>query len=498
MKRLKTSIWQQIVLIGLLCNSHSTGFYAFDGEWDKPNKIELPDMGDSSGALISPDEEKKLGDAFFRSLHSQVVINQDVEIQQYIQTIGEKLVAHSDAPSHPFHFFVVIENNINAFAGPGGYIGVNSGLILMTDEESELASVMAHEIAHVTQRHLYRSYEASSRLSIPMVAATLGAILLGTQSAAAGQAAIMAIQAGNIQFQIDFTREHEEEADRVGMQTLSNSTFDPRSMPTFFERLQQSTRYTGNAIPEFLRTHPVTVSRIADSRGRADKYPYKQYPDSLSYQLIKTKLKVLYSPDDNELLKTLQARLNQGLPEQRTVAQYGLGLYALKKQNFHDAEKIFQALVQKNPELYNYQLALAKTALESGNYKQALARYQKISAQFPDNAAFKLEYVQALLKAGEPQTAKNVMLSLPQKLQKMPLYYELLAQVFGDLNQPAESHRYLAEYYFLSGQTREAILQIRLAQQIKGISTQMVAILRDKLTFLIATEEQERRNNSLF
>ncbi len=458
------------------------------------DKIELPDMGDSSGALISPEEEKKLGEAFFRSLHTQVTINQDSEIQQYIQSIGEKLVAHSDAPSYPFHFFVVMENDINAFAGPGGYIGVNSGLILMTEAESELASVMAHEIAHVTQRHLYRSYEASSRLSIPMAAATLGAILLGTQSPAAGQAAIMAIQAGNVQFQINFTREHEEEADRVGMQTLSNSTYDPRSMPTFFERLQQSTRYVGQNVPEFLRTHPVTASRISDSRGRADNYPYKQYPDSLTYQLIKTKLQVLLSNDSNEIRPILQARLNQGLPEQRTVAQYGLGLLALKTQNFAEAETIFQTLVKNNPEQPHYAAALARTALEASNYKLALTRYQKLSAQFPDNDAIKLEYVSALLKTGDPSTAKNVLLSLSLKTQNLPIFSELLAQVYGDLNQPAESHRYLADYYFAMGETQQAILQIRLAQQIKGISPQMVAILREKLAFLWATDEQERRN----
>ncbi len=479
--------WRQWFLIGLLMNS--TPMYALELD-----KIELPDMGDSSGTLISPEEEKKLGEAFFRSLHAQVTINQDSEIQQYIQSIGEKLVAHSDTPSYPFHFFVVMENDINAFAGPGGYIGVNSGLILMTDAESELASVMAHEIAHVTQRHLYRSYEASSRLSIPMAVATLGAILLGTQSAAAGQAAIMAIQAGSVQFQINFTREHEEEADRVGMQTLSSSTYDPRSMPTFFERLQQSTRYAGQNIPEFLRTHPVTASRISDSRGRADNYPYKQYPDSLTYQLIKTKLQVLSSNDSNETRSILQARLNQGLPEQRTVVQYGLGLLALKTQNFAEAETIFQMLAKNNFEQPHYAAALARTALEASNYKLALTRYQKLSAQFPDNDAIKLEYVSALLKTGDPSTAKNILLSLSLKTQNLPIFSESLAQVYGDLNQPAESHRYLADYYFAMGETQQAILQIRLAQQIKGISPQMVAILREKLAFLWTTDEQERRN----
>ena len=483
---MNSTFLRRLCLIGFVLNVSVSSAVEIDN-------LNLPEMGDSAGTLISPQEEIQLGEAFFRGLHQQVDINQDSEIQQYIQTIGEKLVSQSDTPAYPFHFFVVMENAINAFAGPGGYIGVNSGLILMTEAESELASVMAHEIAHVTQRHLYRSYEASSRLSIPMVAATLGAILLGTQSGAAGQAAIMAIQAGSVQFQINFTREHEEEADRVGMQTLSKSVFDPRSMPTFFERLQQSTRYAGQNIPEFLRTHPVTASRISDSRGRAEGYPYKQYPDSLAYQLIKTKLQVLLSVDNDEIRALLQARLNQGLPEQRTVVNYGLGLVALKTQNFTQAESIFQRLAQEFPQQPHYSAALARVALESSNYKIALDRYQKLTTKFPENNAIKIEYVGALLKAGEPSNAKAVLFQLSQKTQRLPIFTQLLAQVYGDLNQPAESHRYLADYYFAMGETQQAILQIRLAQQMRNISPQLVAILHEKLAFLLATDEQERR-----
>ena len=274
------------VIVFLICIACPA--YALEND-----KILLPDMGDSSGTLISPLEEKQLGEAFYRRLHSQVKISEDPDIQLYIQSVGKRLVANSDSPGIPFHFFVVLDKGINAFAGPGGYIGINSGLILTTDSESELASVMAHEVAHVTQRHLYRAFEAASQLSLPTAAAMLGAILLGTQSPELGLAAITAIQAGSVQFQINFTRDNEQEADRIGMQTLLQSQFDPRGMPIFFQKLQQSTRYYGIKIPEFLRTHPVTASRIADTRGRAEKYPYRHYPDSFNYQLAKAKLRVL-------------------------------------------------------------------------------------------------------------------------------------------------------------------------------------------------------------
>lgn len=457
-------------------------------------KIELPDMGDSSGTLISPAEEKEFGEAFFRSLHSQISINQDAEIQQYIQTIGERLVANSDAPSNPFHFFVVLENDINAFAGPGGYIGVNSGLILITEAESELASVMAHEIAHVTQRHLYRAYEASSRLSIPTAAATLAAILLGTQSPALGQAAIVAIQAGSVQFQIDFTRENEAEADRVGMQTLATSQYDPRSMPTFFERLQQSSRYSGQNIPEFLRTHPVTASRISDTRGRAETYPYKQYPDSLGYQLAKAKIRVLTGTDTAETLKYFQLRSNQGTTEQRAVIRYGLGLCALNTQRFNDAEAILQQLSKEYPNQPQYLSALARTALDAKNYNTALARYKKLTEQFPDNEAIKLEYITSLLKTSNAELARKNLFLLKPKTQQQPIYSQLLAQIYSDLNQPAESHRYLAEYYYATGQTKDAILQIKLAQKSKDLSFQLSAILNERLNFFVNQEEEARRN----
>lgn len=457
-------------------------------------KIELPDMGDSSGTLITPAQEQELGAAFFRNLHSQTTISQDAEVQQYIQSIGRRLVANSDTPGYPFHFFVVMENQINAFAGPGGYIGVNSGLILTTEAESELASVMAHEVAHVTQRHLYRAFEAASRLSIPTAAATLAAILLGTQSPAAAQAALMAIQAGSIQFQIDFTREHEAEADRVGMQTLAGSHYDPRSMPTFFERLQQSSRYYGQDVPEFLRTHPVTASRISDTRGRAETYPYKQYPDSLGYQLTKAKLRVITAKDTADAIKYFQSRLTQGTEEQRTVSRYGMGLAQLHAQKFKEAEAIFKQLVHEYPDQAQYAAALARTLLEAKHYPEALSLYREAVQHFTDNNAVKLEYITSLLKAGNAESARKNLLALNPKIQQQPLYLQLLAQAYSSLNQPAESHRYLAEYYYMTGQTRNAILQVKLAQKSKGLNFYLSSILNERLSFFMNEEEEARRN----
>ena len=458
------------------------------------DKLHLPDMGDSSGALISPAEEKEFGAAFFRNLHSQTEISQDLEIQEYIQSIGRQLVTNSDNPSTPFYFFVVMDPNINAFAGPGGYIGVNSGLILLTEAESELASVIAHEIGHVTQRHLYRQIEAASKMSIPIVAATLAAILLGTQSPQMGQAALMAVQAGSVQFQINFTRDNEKEADRVGMQTLANSSYDPRSMPTFFERLQQSTRYYGKGVPEFLRTHPVSESRIADTRGRAETYPYRQYPDSMGYLLTKAKLYVLSTINKDAAIKHFSTLEQQGTAEQRAIARYGTGLVYLQNLQYPAASEIFQKLIEQYPNQPQYIAALARTAMESRDYTKANQLFARATQSFPNNDAIKIEYTRCLLKAGKPEQAKQVLLGLPVDQKERAFYFQLLAQIYADMNEPGQSHRYMAEYYYASGQTEDAIMQIRLATKEKNLSYQLQAILGERLNFFLSEEEERKKN----
>jgi beta-barrel assembly-enhancing protease len=295
-----------------------------------------------------------------------------------------------------------------------------------------------------------------------------------------------------VQFQIDFTRAHEEEADRVGMQTLSKSEYDPRSMPTFFERLQQSSRYSGQNIPEFLRTHPVTASRISDTRGRAENYPYKQYPDSLAYQLTKAKIRVLTDTNSAEVRKYFQSRLNQGTTEQRTVAQYGMGLVALSTQKYKEAETILQTLAQTYPNQVQYGTALARVAVEERHYDVALNRYKKLLEKFPNKDALELEYAEVLLKAGMPEQARTVLFSLNADTQRRPIYTQLLAQVYGNLHQPAESHRYLAEYYYNTGKTREAILQIQLARNSKGLTPQLAAILNERLDFFLSKEKEAK------
>ncbi len=452
--------------------------------------IVLPDMGDSTGTLISPVQEKILGESFFRNIRSQLKISYDPDIQNYIQSIGQKLVANSDNPTQSFYFFVVESDDINAFAGPGGYIGINSGLILNSESESELASVMAHEIAHVTQRHIYRSYEAASRMSIPAAAAMIAAIIVATQAPEVGIGALSAIQAGTLQMQIDFTRDNEQEADRIGLKTLARAKFDPRSMPTFFEKLQHASRYYGAGAPEFLRTHPITSSRISDTRGRAEKYPYRQVPDSQDYRLTKSKLRLTSMQTTlNDLIIFFSNRVDQGTKEQRAAMQYGLGLCHVKQQKFNQAEEIFQRLSKLHPKQRQYLTALAQVAVNKRDVEMAKKLYLQLQQKFPGDIEFQFEYISILLKSNQNQLALQHLKLINYKNQQHPRFFLLLAQAYGNLHQNVNSHRYMAEYNYATGQTNAAIMQIKIAQRDKDLNFYLSAILEDRLNFFV-TEMQ--------
>ncbi|MCX8048374.1 MAG: M48 family metalloprotease [Methylohalobius sp.] len=455
---------------------------------------ELPDMGAPSDTVFSPEEEKRLGEAFYRQLHQQVHISQDPEIQDYISSLGGRLIAHSDVANRSFHFFVVMDPQINAFAGPAGYIGVNSGLILATQSEGELASVLAHEIAHVAQQHLKRAFAAAKQLALPLAAATLAAILLGAQSPELGQAAFIALQAGSIQHQINFTRSHEQEADHVGIQILSASDFDPRSMPTFFERLQQSTRFLGQDVPEFLRTHPVTSARIADSRARAETFPYRQYPDSLAYLLTKAKLQVLTATDLTELRKSFNNQRQQGIEFQQAAASYGLAL-ALKAQNQLEASRqMLTVLLDRFPDQPQFIHAMAQVELVQGQTQQALSRYQQALQRFPAAQVLKLEYAEALLETRHFQSARQLLEPfVATQAPRQPIVFKLLSRAYAGLGKAAESHRYLAEYYYASGDLEQAIFQAALARKLATGDRILEAIAKQRLKVFRAEDKARKQ-----
>lgn len=444
---------------------------------------DLPDFGDSSGSLISPVEERELGAAFMRSVRAQATLIDDADIDQYIRQLGSRLVSHSDAPGYPFTFFVVDDPTINAFAGPGGYIGIHTGLILAARNESELAGVMAHEIAHVTQRHLLRAYESAEKLSLPTAAAMIAAILLGAATSSdAGIAAASAVQAGSIQYQLNFTRANEHEADRIGIQTLGRADIDPFGMPSFFERLHQSTRLYGTAnIPEFLSTHPVTTDRIAESMQRAEQFGKDKPTDSLEFQLERARLKVLVAKDVRGVLEEYADLA--GKPAAGPELRYGLALAHWRNRSFDEARKLLTRLLEGDPDRILYRTTLARVELENGQIQQALDRYQSTLKLYPGDITVGRHYAAALLLAGRAEQARDQLREmLRDEAARTPDVYELWARA-AKISGPAwEANQASAEFYFLKGNVQLAIDQLEQALKHQSLSQYDEARIQARLT----------------
>lgn len=424
--------------------------------------INLPDIGESTGNILSPEFERRLGQAFLNQIRRQTDIVSDPEVETYIQSIGYRLVAQSTNSSQLFTFFVVDEPEINAFAAPGGIVGINTGTILNSESESELAGVIAHEIAHVTQSHMARSVEMSQKMSIPMMAAMLGAILIASQNPDAGAAALAAVQGGAMQAQINFTRSNEEEADRIGMQLLQRADFNPEGMPSFFEKLQQNSRYAARA-PEFLLTHPLTSNRIADSKARVATLPRNNtYHESRTYDYIRAKLMVNSSEVPGNEVRHFDALLKQApYSDDADVWRYALALAHMKDRNFTRARELLDELLSRESENTSFLLARADLEVRDGNYDAAIEIYARMERIYPDYRPLILSYADALLKAGKAKQAKRVLDNYGKYHTPDITYYSYLARAEAESGNTIESRMANAEYYFLTGETIVAIQMLK-------------------------------------
>ena len=402
-----------------------------------------------------------------RQIRAQLPLIDDPEVDDYIQSLGYSLISGATEGSTDFLFFVIADPTINAFAIPGGYIGVNSGLITSTEAESELASVVAHEIAHVTQRHIARAIAASEGSQYVTLAGVIAGLLIGMANSQAGQAAVAGAAAAGVQSQINFTRANEKEADRVGIKMLAKAGFDPRSMPTFFEKLDIASRYYSRP-PEFLSTHPVTTSRIADSRGRAEQYPYKQYANSIDYELTQAKLRVLTTNHPARLLAVYDAELEEEKEGVRSATRYGRALVLAKLGKVDQANEELRKLVAAYPERVRFRVALAKQELSAGNADQALTIYEDAYALFPDSKQLAHGYVDALLRTGQGDKALAILDEYSHFYRKDAVLYRLEAEAFRLTGKVVSSRMALAEHFYLNGELGAAIHQLQLATNEQG------------------------------
>ncbi|KAF0191153.1 MAG: peptidase M48 Ste24p [Gammaproteobacteria bacterium] len=451
----------------------------------------LPDIGDTTSTFMSADEERRRGEAFMRQIRATLNVIEDPEIVEYVESLGFRLASSSDSPSQEFTFFVVEDPSINAFAAPGGFIGINTGLILATETEGELAAVLAHEIAHVTQRHLARAYEAASKMSIPTGAAVLAAVILGAQNRQITEAAIVAAAAGSVQSQINFTRAHEKEADRVGIQTLAQAGFDPRSMPAFFERLQQATRYYDSDLPEFLQTHPVTHARIADSMARAETYPGRQDTGRSAYRLVQAKLRVMQS-SPAQAINYFREKLKDASAEDTSALRYGYVLALLADSQLDESRVQLDILLKDDPERLTYLLALAKHDLAQGNTAQAVAIHANAFKLFPYNYPLTIRYAEALLQDQQADRARSLLEEYSRRKKPTLPLYQLLARAEEASGQAVNAHQSLAEYYYLIGETVAAIEQLKIAlkytDRLSDYQRSRITARRDQFQAVLAQE----------
>lgn len=455
---------------------------------------ELPELGDVSQVAISPRQERELGLKIMSEIRTDPSYLDDAEIAGYLGNLGARLIRNSNEahPGQEFEFFALQDPSINAFALPGGFMGFNTGLILAAQSESELAGVMAHEIAHVTQKHLARMISGQKYSVLTSLAAVALAILASRSNSQAGQAILVASQARQIQSQLDFTRDHEKEADRIGLSILVSAGLDPRGMSEFFEHLQRASRFRENGAPSYLRTHPITYERIADIENRTQDMPYRQVPDSLDFQLVRAKLRAsMEKPPD--AIKYFDSILADKRYADEAVERYGLVNALLRGRDYVRADKelgrLYDALQSDAMDemLENHSLGTsiqvkrkatplnamietlaARVKLATGQAGEALAIYENALEIFPGHRALAYDYATALLRGGNADSALKF---IKRQLQFSPddvRLYKLQAETYEALGDLMSQHRAQAEVYVRQGEFPAAIEQLQIALQSGG------------------------------
>ena len=435
---------------------------------------DLPRMGSSAASTLSADQETAIGRQVVRDLREAGLILDDPAASEYLQSLGRKLASVSGDRTQRFNFFVIASDEINAFALPGGYIGINAGLIAATSNESELASVVAHEIAHVTQRHIARGMEQASRFGATAAAAMLAAIIAGmaTGSTDLAQAGIAVGQSAMIQNQINFTRAHEHEADRVGIETLAAAGFDPHAMATMFESMERLARLSGAGwYPDFLRTHPVSSARTSEARARAADVEVGQVRDSRAYPLMKARVRALVT-ESSTAVEWFRATLETAPEPDHEALRYGLALALTEAGRAKEARPILEELLAQSPDVSYYHVALADAEFRSDDTDAAIERYQRAMQVFPGSVAVTLAYSQALLYLGRGREALSHLVALLPRPEPDPRLFRMLAMSSGAAGELADAHYFMSEVHVLNGDLYPAIDQLQLALSIPGINEQ--------------------------
>ncbi|SDI29506.1 Putative Zn-dependent protease, contains TPR repeats [Pseudomonas flavescens] len=424
---------------------------------------DLPSLGDASSALVSPQQEYQLGRAWLSIVRGQVSQLSDPQLKDFVESSVYRLAETSQVQDRRLEFVLLNSPQINAFAAPGGIIGVNGGLFLYAQTEGEYASVLAHELAHLSQRHFARGLEAQQRMQLPVMAAMLAGIVAAAAGAGdAGIAAIASTQAAAIQEQRRFSRQNEQEADRIGLVNLEKAGYDPRSMPSMFERLMRQYRYD-RMPPEFLLTHPVSESRIADTRNRAEQYQAGGTEDSLRYQLMRARVQLTYEETPGIAAKRFRAQLDEN--PNMDAARYGLTIALIKGSQFDEARDTLAPLLQKAPDDVTYNLAQISLDSAANRLPAAEQRIKRLLDLYPGNYPLNQARIDLLLKQRKIPEAEQALNELLKRRMKDPDVWYQVAEVRGLSGNTIGLHQARAEFFALVGDFNQAIEQLDFAKR---------------------------------
>jgi predicted Zn-dependent protease len=467
---------------------------------DLPSQVtnELPDMGSPEAGVISHSDERQLGAMVVQELRDQNGLIEDPEISEYLNSIGDRLAAQSPDGAQGFQFYVVKDGAINAFAVPGGFVFINYGLILTTSTESELASVMGHEIAHVTQHHIARQIRAQSKQAMTTAAAMLAAILLGAMGGG-GQAiegGIAAAQGMAVQQQINFTRDNEMEADRVGIGYLAGAGFDTQAMGNFFETMGRHEGLAATYIPAMLIDHPVTSDRIAEARARAAQFPPRKAKDSVSYALVRERIRVLTAPGDVDIEKQYAQKIAKGNPDLAT--RYGEALALMADNRPLEAEKILYQLTEEHQGVTMLHSALGQAEAKAGQTNDALGTFKHAVKMFPRNVPVTVRYAESLMASGNAKEAHQVLLDLFNNVPPTPEQIRLTANAASAAGDTGDAYYYMGEYQIAGGDLPLAAQQYQLAlaaPNLTQIQRQRYQARLDEVREYLALTKMRRTSN---
>lgn len=443
---------------------------------------QLPDLGDPSEAVLTPQAEKQLGEQTMLRVRASGGYFNDPEVNVYLNNLGQRLVA-ADAQiggKSEFFFFAVPSSEINAFALPGGYIGVNTGLILATESESELASVLAHEITHVSQHHFAHQMASQSGASLNSIATLVAVILAaGSGNGQAASAALTGLTAIQQQQQIDFTREHELEADRLGFNLLSQAGFDPYAMPVFFEHMQRRSRTHETQTPSYLLSHPITSERIAEALDRVEKLPYRQVQDNPDFHLVRALLRS-YEGEPAETVARFKSELEEGRYRNRNAATYGYAAALLRNKDYRGAISQLNALEREGLHHPMIEALAAITLQESGQRAAAQKRYQVALARYPDYLQLIYDYPRALISDRRFEAAASFAEAQLLRRRNDATLHQLAAEANAALGMRLKLHYHQGEFYAAQGNPGAAAEQFGLAIRANDGSFQDLLIVENR------------------